>query len=258
MKRFFQIIGICSILVFSFYYTDQIVIMVENKNPVLQEIKSKEKDLYIAPTNAKIESDSIIPGKYGSEVNVKKSFYNMKALETFNEYYLIYDDVKPTVSIEDNKDKVIIKGNNSKRQVSIVLENNTYSNLFKDYKVNMLVTKDTYSAVNNIELINNESDKKLFNQVNTLLNNDKKNKQLCLVNDRNKDICQKNNNYLVKATAELTTNNIVEVKKKLDNGSIILIRSNAKLSDIKILIEEINFKDLEVVYLSDLISEKQS
>lgn len=258
MKKFFQIIGICSILVFSFYYTDKIAILVQNKNPVLQEIKNKEEQLCIDPVNASIENDYIIPGSYGSKVNVEKSFYNMKALKTFNEYYLIYDDIKPTVSIEDNKDKIIIRGNTSKRQISIVLEDNSHIALFKNYKVNQLVTKDAYIKNNNLELINNESDKKLFNQVNTLLNNDKINKHLCLVNDNNKEICQKNGNYLIKNSLTLTSKNIVDVKRNIDNGQIILIKSTAKESDIKILLEEIKFKDLEIVYLSNLISEKNT
>ena len=87
----------------------------------------------------------------------------MKALETFNEYYLIYDEVKPTVSIEDNKDKIIIKGNATKRYVSIILEDDTHAKIFSKYNVNQLVTKESYNAVNNFELINNESQKKLFN-----------------------------------------------------------------------------------------------
>lgn len=257
MKKFFQIIGLCSILVFSFYYTDKIAVIVEQKNPVLKEIKSKEDDLYVSAVDATITEEYIIPGIYGSKVNVEKSFYNMKALNTFNEYYIIYDDVKPTISIEDNKDKIIIGGNNSKRQVSIILEyNDELINLFQKYNVNLLINKDNYSVSSGFELINNESELKLFNQVNTLLNNDNINKHLCIVNDNNKEICKKNNNYLVQSTLKLSTNNLSEIKGLIENGSIITVSQNAKIEDVKLLLNYIRFRDLEIVYLSDLISEK--
>ena len=109
MKRFFQILGICSILVFSFYYTDKIALIVQEKNPILQEIKSKENELLIDSKDATVVNNFIIPGIKGSKVNVEKSFNKMKSLNAFNEYYLVYDDVKPSISIEDNKDKIIIK-----------------------------------------------------------------------------------------------------------------------------------------------------
>ena len=244
MKRFFQILGICSILVFSFYYTDKIALIVQEKNPILQEIKSKENELLIDSKDATVVNNFIIPGIKGSKVNVEKSFNKMKSLNAFNEYYLVYDDVKPSISIEDNKDKIIISGNKSKKQISVIIE----------YNEDLIINKNNYDKNIKFELINNEKDVKKFKQVETLLNNDKINKKLCLYNQSNQDICKSKGNYIIKNTHYLN-DNIYDIKNTLENGSIILIKKDTNLKDIKILLNQIKFQDLEIVYLSDLIKE---
>lgn len=255
MKRFFQILGICSILVFSFYYTDKIALIVQEKNPILQEIKSKENELLIDSKDATVVNNFIIPGIKGSKVNVEKSFNKMKSLNAFNEYYLVYDDVKPSISIEDNKDKIIISGNKSKKQISVIIEyNEDLINYFRNYKIDLLINKNNYDKNIKFELINNEKDVKKFKQVETLLNNDKINKKLCLYNQSNQDICKSKGNYIIKNTHYLN-DNIYDIKNTLESGSIILIKKDTNLKDIKILLNQIKFQDLEIVYLSDLIKE---
>ena len=256
MKKFFQFLGICSILVFSFYYTDKIALLVQEKNPVLQKIKGEKDSLEIRSEDATIKDETIIPGKSGSKVNVEKSFYNMKSLNSYNEAYLIYDVIIPSISLDNNKDKIIISGNKSNNQISIILEyNKDLISLFKDYKVDLLINKNTYNSNNKYELINNEVDKNLFNQVNNILGNDKINKHICIYNEKTKELCINNNNYLVKPTHKLNNSNIIEVKNSIENGSIILISKYAKLTDIKLLLKQIAFQDLDIVYLSDLIKE---
>lgn len=256
MKKFFQILGICSILVFSFYYTDKIALFVQEKNPILKEIKNNKDSLKIDSKDATVINEYIIPGISGSEVNVKKSFYNMKSLNSYNEAYLVYDEISPKISIDNNKDKIIISGNKEKKQIAIVLEyKDTLIKQFNNLNVDLLINKDNYPQNTNFELINNEVLTKSFNQVETLLNNDKINKKLCLLNKNNKDLCFNNQNYVIKNTHKLEANNIIDVKNSLENGSIILITKSAKITDIKILLKQIEFQDLDIVYLSDLIKE---
>ena len=255
MKNFFKVIGILSILVFSFYYTDKIALLVQSKNPVLKEIKLKKSSLEVPSVDATVMNEYIIPGVSGSTVNIEKSFLKMKSLNKYNEYYLVYDEVSPKISLENNKDKIIISGNKTKNQISLILEDKLLASYFKGYKINVLTTKDSYVKTKEYELLNNEKEEKLFNQVNTLLDKDKLNKNICLLNENNKKICQKSGNYLVKNNLKLTNSNIIDVKNNLENGSIILISKNTKKEDLTILLKEIKFKDLEIVYLSDLIKE---
>ena len=223
MKKFFQILGICSILVFSFYYTDKIALLVQNKNPVLKEIKKRQKDFQKASVDATVMNEYIIPGISGSVVNVSKSFLKMKPLNEYNEYYLVYDEVSPKISLENNKDKIIISGNKSKNQVSLIIDNNKeVMNLLNKVKADVLVTKETYNSKIAFELINNETTKKLFKQVNTLLDKDKLNKNICVLNNYNKKMCLENDNYLIKPSLTLNASSIIDVKSSLSNGSIIL------------------------------------
>ncbi len=256
MKKFFQIIGVISILIFSFYYTDKIAVIVQSKNPILKNIKEKKDEYTVSSIDATIEDDYIIPGLAGSVVNVEKSFIKMKNKNIYDEYDLVFDEITPKVSLENNKDKIIISGNKQKKQVAIIIEyNKNLINYFENYNVNLLINKEQYSNDYNLELINNEINSKLYKQVNLLLDKDKLNKNLCLYNENNKDLCLKSNNYLIKPSLTLTSSSIIEVKNNIENGSIILIKDNAKLEDVKILLKQIKFHDLEIVYLSELIKE---
>ena len=157
--------------------------------------------------------------------------------------------------LKDNKDKIIISGNKSKKQISVIIEyNEDLINYFRNYKIDLLINKNNYDKNIKFELINNEKDVKKFKQVETLLNNDKINKKLCLYNQSNQDICKSKGNYIIKNTHYLN-DNIYDIKNTLENGSIILIKKDTNLKDIKILLNQIKFQDLEIVYLSDLIKE---
>ena len=52
--------------------------------------------------------------------------------------------------------------------------------------------------------------------------------------------------------------NIIDIKNKIDSGVIILVSSSAKIEHLKMLLNEINYKDLKVVHVSKLISEKEA
>jgi len=56
----------------------------------------------------------------------------------------------------------------------------------------------------------------------------------------------------------LNNTNLIEIKNSLAPGSIILITSSVKLENLKLILNEIEFKDLEIVHISKLINEKES
>ena len=250
MKKYYQYLGLAIIMVFSFYYTEEIATIVLNKNPLMIKINAEKE-------NAIIEGDYIIPGLNGLEVNTRESFYKMHNIDTFNEYFLVYDQIEPKISLNNNKDKIIKEGNKTQKRISLILEeNNDVANYLKNnnIKANILVTLETYQKDNYFESINNDISH--FKSLENNLNLNKENKNICVLNMELKKICQKYRNYLVEPTLKLTNNNLIEVKKNIQNGSIILITKNAQLTDIKILIKEINFKNLSIVPLSKLISEE--
>ena len=257
MRKYYQYLGLALIMVFSFYYTEKIALIVLNKNPLMQEINQVKGDYEEDFVNAIIEGDYIIPGINGLQVNTRESFYEMQELDTFNRYYLVFDQVKPDVSLEDNKDKIIHRGNAKLKQVSIIFsEESVISDYFKEqnYKANLLVQLDTYKKNSYFELINNEVNG--FDSLENNFNLNKENKNICVINDKNLDICLKKKKYLVEPTLILNGSNYIDVKNRLDSGSIILIDESAILSDVKLLLKEIKYKNYDIVYLSEMISEE--
>lgn len=257
MRKYYQYFGLALIMVFSFYYTEKIALIVLNKNPLMQQINNEKANYEEEFVNATIVGDYIIPGINGLLVNARESFYNMQELNVFNEYYLVFKQIKPDVSVIDNKDKIINRGNYKLKQISIILSKESdISEYFKNnlYKASLLVNNDTYNANNYFEVINNEFEG--FKSLENNLNLNKENKHICVINEKNYDICLKNKNFLVEPTITLSSNNYIEIKNQLNSGNIILIDDTAKLSDVKLLLKEIKYKGYNIVYLSEIISEE--
>lgn len=258
MRKYYQYFGLALIMVFSFYYTEKIALIVLNKNPLMQTINLEKENYEVGYVNAFIEGDYIIPGINGLEVNVRDSFYQMQALNVFNEYYLIYNQISPEVSLENNKDKIIKQGNSILNQVSLILnEESDISEYLKmnHYKADLLVDVDRYEKNSYFEVINDEVD--AFDSLENTLNLNKDNKHICVIRDDNYNLCLKKKNYLVEPTLRLNSTNFINVKNSLKSGSIILIDVSAKLSDVKLLLKEIKYKNYDIVYLSEMISEER-
>lgn len=258
MKKYYQFLGLALIMAFSFYYTERIAGIVLNKNPLMVRINQEAENYSVESVNASIDGDYIVPGLNGLAVNARESFYKMQESDLFNKYFLVYNQIKPEVSLEDNKDKIIKKGNSKLKSVSLVLEsNNDVSKYLKNnnIKASILTYIDTYEVKNFFENINNESTN--FKALENTLNLNKENKHICILNKENKEVCLKNKNYLVAPELKLNSTNLSSVKKSIEAGSIILISEKANLEDVLLVLKEIKYKDLEVVYLSELIDEKR-
>lgn len=104
-------------------------------------------------------------------------------------------------------------------------------------------------------MINNEV--KGFQSLENSLNMNKENQHICILNEQNKEICKKHQNYLVDPLLKLNSSNLVSVKKNLSSGSIIFISKDAKLTDVVYLLKEIQYKDYEIVTLKQMINENR-
>ena len=162
-------------------------------------------------------------------------------------------------------DKYIIKGNNNKQEVSIIVivdKNNTIDKiynidnitLFIDSKyltidnLNKIKSKDIYSYGNK-GVYNNE----LLLSDNTLIK--RKNNKVplyCLSKEKNEDtlnICNNNDMYVVIPNI---VGDLLNIKKSLSKGSIILLED---LNNINLIIRYINSKGYQIVPLSTLLKE---
>ena len=229
------------------------------KDPIYETIEDIVATSNTSYVNAWISEDTIVPGINGLAVNVDKSFQKMKSFGAFNKYYLIFDQVKPEISLEDNKDKIITQGNSKKRSISLVLEEeNEISEYLKNNKIpaSLLITNHTFQRDSSLEQIN--ADHKNFKATEGLLNSINQNKNICIVNNYNEELCRKEKKYLIKPNLELNTYNIASIKNKVESGSIIMIKKGVKVEDVKLLIQQAKYKGLSIIYLSELILENNN
>ena len=258
LKKYGKYILFSILVLLSFYTTNKTANLVRNQDPILKEIRNISLEKKEDFVNAVIEDDYIIPGMYGSIIDELKSLAKMKEQDVFNNFYLVSQPIKPDISLSDNLDKIIIKGNSKKQQVSFVIDENS-SKKIKDYlvknsiKASLLITKDNFSKDSYFEQINN--DFKNYKELDKTLKKNKINTNICVLDNNNSNLkfCKSKKKYLVKPGMFLDNANIIEIKTKLDSGSIIYIKDATYLD---CLVEYIKSKDLKIVPLSQLISEK--
>ena len=255
MQKYLKYIGFIGICLFSFYYTEKIAIFVRNKNPIIQSLNEVSEDLYVNAEDCKLVSDIyIIPGLNGKEVNVNGSYNNMKDYNEFIEDKIIYNQVKPDNSLDSNKERIIIRGNKLKNSVSIIFYDindlTRYMNQMK-YKVNVLIKNEKYDL--NYELINSSKDEKTYKNIDSYLSKNKINKQLCLVNDEIPSTCK--DKYLFKPSLTINHSNFSTNINNIRSGEIILVENSLTLAELNILVNKIKSQGLNIVPLSNLISE---
>lgn len=255
--KYLKSLGIIAIVLFSFYYTEKIANFVLMSNKLYQEIDKNKENYEIKSISASIEGKFITPGLEGLSVNVKDSYYNMKDVEVFNSYYLIYESARPVISLEQNKDKIINKGNKEKNSVALVIEyDKNIIEYLKNYNISVLVNLDNYQKESLYEPINNEV--KDFKTLDNLINKYNHKNNICLLNSYNEQICRDNQKYLVTPTHTLDDNTYLSLKDKIDSGDIILIKKGTSLKSIETILKSILYKDYQINYLSKHISEERT
>ena len=278
MKKIIKGIGLITLVIFTFFYTDKVLKVVREEDSIMMKINDIKDKLTIEPTDAIIIEDTIIPGLNGKKVNIDKSYKKMKNYGNFNKNNIIYDIIYPNISITNNKDKYIIQGNMKKNTISIIfiLNNDKYLNELlniingKDIKVNYFI--DYSYLINNTTKIKEMSIHELYsygdegeytpdnllfsNNLISRIGNNEANICLSINNNKVINLCSKNNLYTIKPTIIIKKSPYITIKKNLFNGSIILFYINNDLTkELKLIIDYINSKGLKIVGLSELLSE---
>lgn len=265
MKKKLEPFFILLLVLFSFFYTDKVMNLVNKKDPLMIELGDKSSTYKVDPVNAIINNNTIIPGMKGKEIDLDKSYEEMKLGGVFREEALVYKDIYPSSSIINNKDKYIVKGNSNKNEVAIlfIINNNINIENIKKIKNMSLFISSSYLNTTNInKLKTNEiysygkngiySDEILTSD-NALINRISNNKSIyCLTKEKNDEvlkICNQNNMYVI-------IPNIIgdyhDIKNNLSSGSIILLDS---LNNIDSIVRYINSKGYTIVGLNKLIEE---
>ncbi len=139
MKKLYQVLVVIVLSLISFFYTERVIDFIRDKDPIMKNIKEYDKETRIDAVNATIDKDKITPGIAGKKVNYDESFQKMKKYGAYNESLTVFEEIMPTISIDDYYDKYISAGSGINNDVSLVFEvksNDNISNIINILKNN--------------------------------------------------------------------------------------------------------------------------
>lgn len=279
MKKVFTVIGVLSLVCFSFYYTNLATEIIKNNDPIMKKIVKVSESYKKESINAVFSDNTIIPGISGIKVDINNSYESMKKYGKFNEDLIVFEEIMPTVSVQNTFDKYIRRGNVTKTNVSIIIivDDPSYvENILdilnsKEVKVTFFVGKNIINeSMDLIDIIiksghrvEYKSDEYNVDEVlkyNDLLKGKTNNNlKFCYTDEENITILS-NCNYKKMHTIfpNIITTNFPysDVKRNLDSGSILSFKSNQHtLRELKYIINYINQKGFIIVNLDQVISE---
>ena len=281
MKKFFEIIGILTLMVGSFVYTEKVGTTAKLSDSLLIEIKSKKdgyKENAIEPI---IKDNTIIPGINGKEVDTQKSYEAMSKIGYFDDKLLVYKPLKVENTLDKNKDKYVINGNNTKMDVTLLFKisnNDDITNIIKlleakQAKATFFVESKYLEKHHNqiIKLVqngytvgnlsNNEDyDDSDFVWMKTILTNiGPQIYNYCYTEKPNKKIlrvCNIQNSITIMPQIIIKSNPYLKIKKQILPGSIISLEVNQELNNqIEVILNYITSKGYKIVSLEELLKE---
>ena len=275
MKNIIKSIGLVTLIGFSFFYTDKVMMVVKEQDEIMIKIEEVKENYKVESVDAIIIDNTIVPGLKGKEVDVDKSYKQMRQLGVFNENYLEYKEVIPSTSVNDYYDKYITKGNSKRHQVSLIFifdndnlledtlnilsKNQVIANFFIDYDYLNEIEKITNHNLYSYGMNGNYSYENLLYSLNIIENKTKKPPKYCL------SLEEDNNTLLTCSSYKMHTiipsiidngNIYSNLKNNITNGSIIQININSQnLNSLNNIINFIKGKGYEIVDLNTLLSE---
>ena len=256
MNKYLRVFGILSILCFSFYYTEKIALFMQKKDPIYETIEALKNEYEVESVDAVIYDEYIIPGVVGKRVNVEESFRNMKYLDAFDETKLVFNEIYPNISLNQNKDKIIEQGNKIHQAVSLITKDEQLITYLEEMGINyaVLTTKDTvdshreYGTKINYDFTN-------YKEVEKKLKENKEQNDLCFITPNKQDFCTSQGKTLIKETISLNKSNFSKNYSQITSGNILYLEDNLGIAYLKVLLDQIRYKGLEILPLAELIQE---
>lgn len=283
-KKIIEILFACLLVFASFFYTDKVVSMMEDKDPVMIKIKKEKKSLEEESINAKVNGEYLVPGYSGLVVDLDKSFNKMKKYGGYNESLIVFKESTPTISVDEYYDKYIVSGNGFTNYISLVFEitdkellpkikdilkeNDVRATFFVDGVLlkedNILVTS-LLQDFHEIELLNYKGsyNRLVFEEaLDTLQVIANKRGKYCLAKYDQKEIlelCSKEKMHTIIPTIQISSNPYLSLKGKLREGSIISITpTKENISELDVVIKYIKQRGYTLDTLEQLLSEARN
>ena len=279
LKRIYPVILTLLLIYFSFYYTNKVVGLIKSKDPIMVKIEKEKSNYEVKAVNAKVDSKNVIPGKNGKVVNESESFKKMKSYGEYNEELYVFDEVEPTVSMDDYYDKYINFGRNDSNKVSLVFkiekndsmdyalnilkDNNATATFFIDgifLKNNKDIISKAIKNGNEIEVLSyDESYDKLYfeDSLHKLFDLTKNEPKFCYADYDRKEVlllCDRLGLHTIIPTINTSINSFSLVKDKLQSGSIISLKANS--NNLNTIINYIKQRGYNLVTLENLLLEQ--
>lgn len=253
--KIIKYIILIGLFIFTFYVSDRLIIYVEGLSPIMKSINEYDfKDTL--PVDAIIDGNNIIPGKSGLSINKRESYLKMNDFGKFNETFLVYDKQKPNISLQDNMDKIIIKGNKD-NSVSLIINNDEHYKYLMNNNINFTtIISDVDNVLNNdnVNYLNALKDKYSFSSYSSKLRRKRISFKGCLVGVSDLELCKKNKYYLIKESISISNINLSDILN-VTSGDIILIDSKLNITNLKFILSNLKYNNFNIIKLSDLIDE---
>ena len=276
LKNVIKTIGLISLICFSFFYTETIIDVVWQQDDIMIKINNEKDNYKIEPTPAIVTKDTITLGLNGCEVDVEKSYKEMKQIGIYKDILLSYKQIQVDNSISKIYDKYIVKANNKLKNIALIFVINNendlkqlltikdvYINIFIDYKLlaNNLkeLKKDNYSIYPYTQ--DQKYTKDILVYANNLINNNFNNKSLyCITDTKNittLNTCKKQKMHTIYPTIITNNHAYNNIKNNITNGSLILLEANTKtIDEFPQIINFIVSKGYKILSLDQILSEK--
>lgn len=279
MRKGFQVIGILTLLVGSFVYSNEVSMTSKQSDSLFDLISSKASLYETDRREAIISSDTILAGKASKKIDVYKSYDRMREIGYFNEKLLVYKRSYPAYRLRDNLDKYVIGSSGIDKEIGLVILANSSSSLNKvisvldktNTKVSIFITSgylernynqvmDLISSGHTIGSLGNDGDYfgSDFIWMKTIITNTKQKNSYCLVSRRNKnilDVCRIQNSYTIMPTI-ISKDPYINVKDNLKAGNIVAFRMSSSLEDELLnIINYVNGKGFKIVPLDVQLDE---
>ena len=276
MKNTLKLFGLITLMCFSFFYTEKVMTVVSEQDPLKIQINELADSYKISPNEAVVTSDTIIPGNNGKEVNIEKSYKKMRKNNVFNNNLLVYDILYPEYTLSNNLDKYVVRGSINKKEVSIIFIITSDNNLARI--INILDSKKVignffidYNYINNnISDIKKYTNHNLYsyqkeytydslmisnNVIKRIANNEP---LYCLSKEKNSNNLNACSYSNMNTVIPSVTGNLNEIKTGLENGSIILFDTNiSTVNELSYIIDFIIGKGYNIVTLDELLDENR-
>ena len=256
MRKNLHVLGLASLLCVSFYLTSNLAVFMKKQDPVYQSILVLKEDYEKQAIDAVVSDEYIIPGYNGETIDLEKSYKNMHRQNALEQNKLVYEEMSPKVTLNDYKDKIIFQGNSQKKGVSILIDSEEISWYFDELGISyaILTTKENVNHHYAFgEKVNAEEND--YDELERQLKKKGEDLSYCYVSKVGEASCLKHGKYMFVESKKIGNQNFLQVYRFISSGEVLFLDKNLELSYLKTLLKQIEFKGLQILPLSRLLSE---